>query len=405
MLRRPFLSRARLLAAVLVTTAAIVLGVVLIPGADRSPSAVDASSGTSGLRDSGVDDRAVATSRDAVRPTVTAWPGTPATRQPSKAPAGGRPEATGPAGSADTSPTPEPAPQRDLQPAPQSAEPPAAAPADLAVATERAAAALPPFRVRGARRLHREPPAPVAGAPFTFQIGTLNILGSQHQRNGTGRAAALAGAIIGRGVDLVGLQEVQDDQLAVLQSRLDGYTIWPGQGLGNQGVRLQIAFRDALFALVDTGSITTTFDFQRRPIPWVLLQDRATGAEFYVIDVHNSPRGQEADRDAATGAEISLVNSLRSTGKPVFLVGDTNERTEFACRVAAATGMVGSNGLNASGGGCSTGAGPLKIDHVMGVGGVEFSDYVVDYDPPVRASTDHAFVRATVTVTPSVPQD
>ncbi|WP_372728677.1 endonuclease/exonuclease/phosphatase family protein [Nocardioides sp.] len=268
---------------------------------------------------------------------------------------------------------------------------------------------LPPYQVKPAGApIRKLPPPPTPGTPFTFQIGTLNVLGSQHTRGsrrygpGTSRAGMLADAILGRGVDVVGLQEVQDDQLAVLRSRLGGYTIWPGQALGNNGVRLQIAFRNDLFELVDTGSITTVFDRQTRPVPYVLLRNRATQGEFYVIDVHNSPRNLEAERDAATGAEIALVNRLRATGRPVLLVGDTNEHTEFFCRVAAATGMVGSNGGNAAGG-CSVGAGPIKIDWVMGGGGVAFSGHSVDYGAPIPAATDHAFVHATVTVTPMVP--
>lgn len=249
--------------------------------------------------------------------------------------------------------------------------------------------------------IEKLPPGPVPGDPFTFQIGTLNILGSQHRGGGTSRAAMLAGAITGRGVDLVGMQEVQDDQLAVMQSRLPGYTVWPGQSLGNQGVRLQIAFRDDLFELVDTGSIATVFDFQMRPIPYVLLRDRATEGEFYVIDIHNSPRGQEASRDSATGAEIALVNQLRATGKTVFILGDTNEHTEFACRVMGSTGLVASTGGNAAGG-CSVGVGPTKIDWILGGGNVAFSGHVVDYGSPIKAATDHAFVHATVTVTPMV---
>jgi endonuclease/exonuclease/phosphatase family metal-dependent hydrolase len=249
---------------------------------------------------------------------------------------------------------------------------------------------------------------PVAAEPFTFQIGTLNILGSNHTQGkggygpGTGRAAMLAGAIQNRGVDIVGLQEVQDDQLAVLRSKLGGYTIWPGQGLGNNGVRLQIAFRSDLFELVSTGSITTVFDHLRRPIPYVLLRDRASQSEFYVVDVHNSPQGQEADRDSATEVEIGLLKSLQSAGKPVFVMGDTNEHSEFVCKVSAATGMVGSNDASASGGGCSNGYGPLKIDKILGSGGVDFSSHVVDYGAPIRTATDHAFVHATVTVTPEV---
>ncbi|MBC2960350.1 endonuclease/exonuclease/phosphatase family protein [Nocardioides deserti] len=266
----------------------------------------------------------------------------------------------------------------------------------------------PPYRLQRAgaplrrvpvRPVRQVPPGPVPGDPFTFQVGTLNVQGSQHRANGTGRAAMHASTILGRGVDLVGFQEVQDDQLAVLRSRLPGWTIWPGQSLGNQGVRLQIGWRDDLFELVDTGSIITTFDHQSRPIPYVLLRDRATTGEFWVIDLHNSPRDQEADRDAATGAQIALVERLKATGKPVLLMGDTNEKTEFGCRVSAATGMIGSNGATPT---SCVGAGPIKIDKIMGVGGVAFSGHVVDYGAPVRAATDHAFVRATVTVTPMV---
>ncbi len=267
-----------------------------------------------------------------------------------------------------------------------------------------------PFRVRRAGApIKRLPPPPTPGTPFTFQVGTLNVLGSQHTAggkggygSGTSRASMLAGAITSRGVDLVGLQEMQDDQLAVMRSRLPGHTIWPGQALGNQGVRLQIAFSNSLFELVDTGSISTLFDHQSRPIPYVLLRNRRTDGEFYVINVHNSPRDQEAERDSATAAEIALVNRLRATGRPVLLMGDTNEHTEFFCRVASTTGMIGSNGGSAANG-CSLGAGPIKIDWILGGGGTAFSGHVVDYGSPIRAATDHAFVRATVTITPLVP--
>ena len=242
------------------------------------------------------------------------------------------------------------------------------------------------------------PPKP--GDPYSFGIGTLNILGSQHRGRGAKRASALAHAIRDRHVDLVGLQEVQDDQLAVLKDRRPGYRIWPSHSLGNQGVRLQIAWRKSMFSLVDTGSITTTFDHQRRPIPWVRLENRASRGQFYAIDVHNSPRGQEGARDSATRKEIELIKKLRSTGKPVFILGDTNEHTEFVCRVADRTGMVASNGASSSRR-CNTGAGPIKVDWVMGTGGrVDFSKHVVDYNDPIRYATDHAFVHARVQVTP-----
>ncbi|GAB3772538.1 hypothetical protein GCM10027600_32490 [Nocardioides ginsengisegetis] len=270
-------------------------------------------------------------------------------------------------------------------------------------------ATLPPYKVQKAAaplaKLPPPPPPPTPGTPFTFQVGTLNVLGSQHTAGpggygpGTSRAGMLAGAIVNRGVDLVGMQEMQDDQLAVFRNQLPGYGIWPGTALGNNGVRLQIAYSYAMFELVDTGSITTVFDHQMRPIPYVLLRNRATGGEFYVVDIHNSPQGLEAERDSATGAEISLLNTLRATGKPVFVVGDTNEHTEFMCKVAAATGFVGYNGAHYDGG-CYAGTGQIKIDWIMGGNGITFSSPVVDYGAPIPAGTDHAFVHGTTTVTP-----
>lgn len=264
---------------------------------------------------------------------------------------------------------------------------------------------LPPYRViKAGKPFVALPPPPDPADPFTFQVGTFNILGSQHTRGpggygpGTVRAGRAAGLITSRGVDIVGLQEVQDDQLNVLLGRLGGYSIWPGRALGNNGVRLQIAYRHDLFELVDTGSISTIFDFQQRPIPWVLLRNRETGGEFYFVNIHNSPVGQESQRDAATGIQIGLVRQLRSTGRPVFLVGDTNEHTEFYCRLGVATGLHAANGGSTTTG-CVLPSGPLRIDWILGGGGVAFSGYVQD-GASLAGISDHYFIHATATVTP-----
>lgn len=269
------------------------------------------------------------------------------------------------------------------------------------------------------RSLHRAPafkltppgapltlkPVPQPADPFTFQVGTLNVLGSQHTLGnsrfgpGVARTARAVDMFAARGMDIVGLQEVQDDQLGVLYNRLGGFEIWPGRALGNNGVRLQIAYRTELFELVDTGSIGTRFDFQTRPIPYVLLRNRATGGEFYVVTIHNSPRTQEADRDSATAAEIALFNQLRATGRPVLVTGDMNEKEEWFCKVATGAGMVAANGGSGAGG-CVLPPGPLRIDWIMGGDGVDFSGYVQD-GASLAGITDHWFVRSDVTVTPT----
>ena len=273
---------------------------------------------------------------------------------------------------------------------------------------------LPPFRVRKAGAPLTltpppppppPPPRPTVADPFTFQIGTLNVLGSQHTRGsrryapGPVRTARASGLIRTRGVDLLGLQEVQGDQLNVLYNQLPGYSIWPGRALGGNGVRLQIAFRSDLFELMDAGSIMTRFDFLVRPIPYVLLRDRATGGEFWVVNIHNSPRTQEIARDSATATEIALLNRLRSTGRPVLVTGDMNEKAEWFCKVAVGASMVAANGGSGSGG-CVLPPGPLRIDWIMGGGGVDFYDYVQD-GASLAGISDHFFVHATVTVYPS----
>ncbi|MGL5823752.1 MAG: endonuclease/exonuclease/phosphatase family protein [Nocardioides sp.] len=238
----------------------------------------------------------------------------------------------------------------------------------------------------------------------SFRIGTLNILGSQHTVGkggygpGTDRAGISAGLVKSRAIDVMALQEVQDDQLTVLNSALSGYTIWPGQTLGNNGQRLQLAWRSDRFDLVDSGSVTHPFDRQLIPLPYALLRDRNTGADFWVIVAHNSARDLEGERDAATSIEIALINRLQADGTPVFIAGDMNETSEFYCRVSAATGMTAANGGSAAGS-CVLPPPPLRIDWIMG-SRVDFSGYVQDGASLPEAS-DHFLLYANVTLATS----
>ena len=131
----------------------------------------------------------------------------------------------------------------------------------------------------------------------------------------------------------------------------------------------------------------------------MLLRNRATGGEFWVVTIHNSPRTQEADRDSATAAEIALFNRLRATGRPVLVTGDMNEKAEWFCKASTGAGLVAANGGSGAGG-CVLPPGPLRIDWIMGGGGVDFSGYVQD-GASLAGITDHYFVHADVTVTPT----
>ncbi|MGC4111234.1 MAG: endonuclease/exonuclease/phosphatase family protein [Nocardioides sp.] len=268
------------------------------------------------------------------------------------------------------------------------------------------------FRVRPGTRLALKPAALLARkvanlspAHASFTIAQSNVLGSQHTTSkggygpGPTRAALTASLLTARGVDVGGMQEVQTNQLAVFRSHMPSYSFWPGTALGNNGVRLQIYWRSSQFSLEKTGSITYTFSSQRIPLPYVLLRDKATGAEFWMITTHNSAGGMQGQRDAATTVEINLINQLRATGVPVVIVGDMNEHTSFFCRVAMATGMVAANGGSGAGG-CHLPPGPLRVDWIMGggegAGSVSFSGYRQDAAGLHRAS-DHYYLYSEVT--------
>lgn len=237
----------------------------------------------------------------------------------------------------------------------------------------------------------------------TFRVGALNILGSQHSAGpggygpGTDRAAMAAGLVMSRGVDVLTLSEVQDDQLAVLDNRLAGYSIWPQQSLGSNGQRLQIAWRASQFEMLDGGSVTFTFASQAIPMPYVLLRDLGTGAEFWVISIHTSAGGLEGERDSGTAIAISLMQRLMAeSGKPVLIGGDVNEHEEFFYKVCQATGFLAANG---GGAGCTLPPRPLRVDWIMGGGGtgVDFSGYVQD-GATLASISDHYFIHADVSV-------
>lgn len=234
----------------------------------------------------------------------------------------------------------------------------------------------------------------------SFRVGTLNILGSNHARGGTSRAAREADLIRSRGIDLIGLQEVQRDQRGVFVSRLPGMTVWPQDAHGRQGYRLQIAYSNARFERVDGGYVTHNWIGMQVPIPWIELRDRESGARFFLVNAHNAPNDMQASRDVSIGIEAALVNRLKATGKPVLMVGDMNEKQSFFCKMAARTQIVSANGGSWSGG-CRPPGGDVRIDWIVGAGDLTFSGYAQDGTTRATGMSDHYLIYADVDVVDS----
>lgn len=241
---------------------------------------------------------------------------------------------------------------------------------------------------------------------FWMHLATYNVLGSQHTRGrggygpGVKRARMTATEFKRRGLDIIGMQEVQRDQYHVFRNRLPKHRIWPGTSLGNQGIRLQIAWRKSEFKLMKKGTIMTRFHRQTRPVPWVKLKSRKSGRRIYVVNIHNSPNSLEHERDSATKKEIALIKRLRSRGNPVFVTGDMNEKKEFYCKVTARTDLSAANGGRTSAPRCSPPKRRLRVDWIMGGKRVHFSRYREDRGGNLRRTSDHRLIHTKVKVGP-----
>lgn len=241
-----------------------------------------------------------------------------------------------------------------------------------------------------------------SSAPFEVRVGSFNVLGSQHTAPGGSRQkyppastrnVGAANLIAKHGVDILGTQELQADQLAALQSRT-GMAAYPGLAWGSAETDNTVLWDPGLFELVSGSQFTITFMGRPRPQPIVRLRHLATGRELYVVNTHPSAGGGSyaAERAAGQATLVSVVNDLKSEGLPVLVTGDMNDREAFYCSVPPRTGLVASNGGSYASG-CSPPPQPLPVDWVLGYD-VGWSGYWRDTTPVTQRISDHYFISA-----------
>jgi endonuclease/exonuclease/phosphatase family metal-dependent hydrolase len=254
---------------------------------------------------------------------------------------------------------------------------------------------------RAARRERR-----AADAPFSFRIGSFNVLGSQHTAPGGGRqkyppastrTAGAAGLVGKHGVDILGTQELQADQLRDLQNRT-GLAAWPGFGWGEAETDNSVLYDPGVFEVVSGSQFTIPFMGRPRPQPIVRFRHEATGREFYVVNTHPSAGEGSylAERRQGQATLVDVVNDLKSEGLPVLVTGDMNDREAFYCNVVPRAGLVASNGGSYSGG-CRPPPSPLPVDWVVG-SDVSWSGYWRDTTSTDRLISDHFFISAEASI-------
>ncbi|MFP5334118.1 MAG: endonuclease/exonuclease/phosphatase family protein [Actinomycetes bacterium] len=296
-------------------------------------------------------------------------------------------------------------------------------------------AGLPPFQVeppvvfepkpeprkesRRKARTKKDLPPPLPPA-MTFTIGSYNVLGSSHTSRG-GKWPGMAegptrirwavGLLNARGVDVVGFQELQRDQLRTFVGATGGgWGVYPGESAGPLGIENSLAWRRAEWTALELHTIQIPyFDGRLRPMPYVLLEHTLTGRKAWFANFHNSAsnsrRGNnDGHRWRAMMLEIDLANRLwTETGYPVFVTGDMNEREVYFCNMTGRAPMIAANG-GSNQGSCSPPPYPMPVDWIFGTGVVSFSNYTRADVPRI---SDHPLVaaEATLDLTDGVPRD
>lgn len=242
----------------------------------------------------------------------------------------------------------------------------------------------------------------------TIRVGSFNILGSQHTApggikgpgwpSGGARMPGTLERIRAHDVDVLGLQEVQPEQLRSIVSGT-GYASYPGSDVGSLNQVNSIIYDPEVFEFVDGSTIMMSNGNGVRAAPIIRLRHRASDREMYFLNAHppsGSGGGDVAKRVGGFNQIVSAVNDLKKSGLPVFVTGDMNDRARFFCHVLPPTGMVASVG-GSTAGGCRP-PGLMPVDWVVATSDVSFSNYSRDETPIRRRISDHFFISATATV-------
>ncbi len=252
-----------------------------------------------------------------------------------------------------------------------------------------------------------------ATAPTPVRISSFNLLGAGHTVPGGGRKGFASGAtrmqwsmslLQLHDVDVVGFQEFQPPQYSAFMAQAGSqYGVYPGAQLGPAAMANSIAYRLDKWELISATGIDIPY-FKGNPIkmPLILLKNRQTGRQMYFSNFHNPADAQgpaQQYRNQATQIQVNMVNNLRATtGLPVFITGDMNDREEYFCPITTQASMKAANGGGSGPGACSMPPKPWQVDWIFGSPEVTFANYVADRSPLVARSTDHPMVVADATV-------
>lgn len=239
---------------------------------------------------------------------------------------------------------------------------------------------------------------------------SMNVLDSVHTGPGGGaltyapgriRAEWAANVVRDDRADVVGFQELSTGQAARLRPAIkDAYDVYPKAGAPWKEVLVSVAWKKAEWSLVKADLVRAPYLGWVRPIPMVLLRNKATGRSFWFMNTHNSPGPStkaQAERDRAVRIQIDKIRSKRKQGVPVIFLGDMNERERVFCKVVGQTDLKAVQGGSVSSKACRP---PSFIALDWMFLSPEFTVRSHVYERSARTSriTDHAVLSARMTI-------
>ncbi len=132
-------------------------------------------------------------------------------------------------------------------------------------------------------------------------------------------------------LDIVGFQEFTNVQRALFKQKVPGYELYPSSLKARTGENA-IGWDSTKFRLVEGGMMPNLQYFapgNSLDAPWVKLQDisegPSSGQQFYVLNTHDpAGPGYAKKRWENAKQHVIFINSLRSSGLPIFMTGDFN---------------------------------------------------------------------------------
>ena len=249
-----------------------------------------------------------------------------------------------------------------------------------------------------------------------FRIATFNVLGASHtakggnkpkMASGNKRMVWTVGLLKTFGIEIVGFQELELSQHAKFTSLTgSAWATYPGTELGNLPTRNSVAWRTDLWEAVSKQSIQIPyFDGELIRMPYVLLQNKQTGALTYVANFHNpaSTRkwgNQSRWRAKATKIQIQLAKQIHATGIPLIFTGDFNDRDKYFCPLVQQAPMAAANGGSRGPGPCQPPAN-AGIDWIFGShDNMGFEGYTSLRNRLVKKTSDHPFIYTDASANP-----